>query len=110
MPYNYLVDKKIRENFDIDFKNAVLIIDEAHNIGGVCEEISSLDISESKLENIIREVTNLKHIFENREWNEKNLGKYIPFLKICLLFLITQNDIGDSLTSSLSSCTHIIGI
>jgi regulator of telomere elongation helicase 1 len=35
MPYNYLIDEKIRENFEIDYRNAVLIIDEAHNIGGV---------------------------------------------------------------------------
>ena len=30
MPYNYLVDPKIRENYKIDFENSVIIYDEAH--------------------------------------------------------------------------------
>jgi regulator of telomere elongation helicase 1 len=38
MPYNYLVDEKIRENFDINFQNTILIFDEAHNITSTCEE------------------------------------------------------------------------
>ena len=35
MPYNYLIDERIRENFDIDYKNCIIIIDEAHNINSV---------------------------------------------------------------------------
>lgn len=32
MPYNYLIDEKIRENFDIPYNNSIIIFDEAHNI------------------------------------------------------------------------------
>jgi regulator of telomere elongation helicase 1 len=32
MPYNYLIDEKIRENFDINFANSCIIFDEAHNV------------------------------------------------------------------------------
>jgi Rad3-related DNA helicase len=32
MPYNYLIDEKIRENFEISYDNAIIIFDEAHNI------------------------------------------------------------------------------
>jgi regulator of telomere elongation helicase 1 len=32
MPYNYLIDEKIRSNYDIKFENTLLIFDEAHNV------------------------------------------------------------------------------
>lgn len=32
MPYNYLIDEKIRENFKIAYENTILIFDEGHNI------------------------------------------------------------------------------
>ena len=38
MPYNYIIDEKIRENFDINFKNSIIIFDEAHNITQCCED------------------------------------------------------------------------
>jgi Rad3-related DNA helicase len=45
MPYNYLVDSKIRDNYKIEFSNSIIIIDEAHNIERVAEDVASFDIS-----------------------------------------------------------------
>jgi regulator of telomere elongation helicase 1 len=56
MPYNYLIDEKIRENFEIDYANSVIIIDEAHNIAGCCEEVASKTINESILHQCINEL------------------------------------------------------
>ena len=82
MPYNYLIDEKIRENFDINYSNSIVIVDEAHNVNSVCEEVASLDISDKKLDTIMFELTNLKSILENREFSEKKLGKiYVIYLK-----------------------------
>lgn len=44
MPYNYLIDEKIRENFDIAQANSIIIFDEAHNIAQVAEETASFEI------------------------------------------------------------------
>lgn len=44
MPYNYLLDEKIRENFKMDFDNSILIFDEGHNIPQVCEDAASFSI------------------------------------------------------------------
>jgi hypothetical protein len=32
MPYNYLVDSKIRKNLGLDLKNSIVILDEGHNV------------------------------------------------------------------------------
>jgi len=44
MPYNYLIDEKIRENYEIGFENAVLIFDEAHNVASAQEECNSFEL------------------------------------------------------------------
>lgn len=51
-PYNYLIDTKVRESTDISMENAIVIIDEAHNIEDVCRTAGSLEIT-SKLIDII---------------------------------------------------------
>jgi Rad3-related DNA helicase len=49
MPYNYLMDDESREGSNLDLTNAILIIDEAHNIKSFSEEISNFLISEETL-------------------------------------------------------------
>lgn len=68
MPYNYLIDEKIRENFKIDYANSVIIVDEAHNIAGSCEEVASKTISELVLDHCISEIDNL--YFEVEKFNK----------------------------------------
>jgi regulator of telomere elongation helicase 1 len=70
MPYNYLVDEKIRENFSINFENCVMIFDEAHNITSTCEDTSSFTVETKMLEQTITELTELqdqKHQCEDKE-------------------------------------------
>ena len=45
LPYNYLLDHKIRSSLDIDFNGAVVIFDEAHNVQKLCEETASVSIT-----------------------------------------------------------------
>jgi Rad3-related DNA helicase len=60
MPYNYLIEEKIRENFEIDYANSVIIIDEAHNISSVCEDTASQTIKESVLDRSVSELKKLQ--------------------------------------------------
>lgn len=76
MPYQYLIDEKIRENFEINYTNAVVIVDEAHNVGSVCEEVASLDLTDVKLEAILKELLVLKNGLENKEFNDSKFGKF----------------------------------
>jgi len=59
MPYNYLIDDKIRENFEISFKNSIIIFDEAHFITSSCEDVASFSIESTNLEKVIMELTEL---------------------------------------------------
>jgi regulator of telomere elongation helicase 1 len=45
MPYNYLLDSKIRKHQAIDLRNKVVLLDEAHNIEKICEDAASLQVS-----------------------------------------------------------------
>ena len=49
MPYNYLIDEKIRNTMNIDWVNSIIIIDEAHNIAQATEEITSFNLNEKTL-------------------------------------------------------------
>ncbi|XP_032074452.1 regulator of telomere elongation helicase 1 [Thamnophis elegans] len=45
MPYNYLLDSKNRKAHNLDLKGAVVILDEAHNVEQLCEEMASFDLT-----------------------------------------------------------------
>jgi regulator of telomere elongation helicase 1 len=59
MPYNYLIDEKIRENFDVPFENSVIIFDEAHNVAHCAEDVASFEIKSKLLLNTIIELEKL---------------------------------------------------
>ena len=59
MPYNYLIDEKIRQSFEIKYENAVIIFDEAHNIAPCSEEVTSFEIKTGYLEKCLIELHSL---------------------------------------------------
>jgi len=48
-PYNFLIDKLIREAAGIELKNNIIIFDEAHNIEDQCREAASFAVTTSLL-------------------------------------------------------------
>ncbi|KAK9916347.1 hypothetical protein WJX75_001590 [Coccomyxa subellipsoidea] len=57
MPYNYLVDAKIRSGIKmLRWDNAVLVFDEAHNVEGVCSDAASFDLTGALLATALQEV------------------------------------------------------
>jgi Rad3-related DNA helicase len=59
MPYNYVIDEKIRENLKLDFENSIIILDEAHNIKRICEEAASFEVHLGLLNGCLQELGNL---------------------------------------------------
>lgn len=71
MPYNYLIEEKMRESFNLELANTVLIFDEAHNISPASEECLSFELKASQLDNISKELGDLqdaKSQDDNKEW------------------------------------------
>ena len=50
MPYNYILDTKIRRRNSFEFRSKIIILDEAHNVEQVCKESSSHYLSLQKIE------------------------------------------------------------
>ncbi|KAG0216106.1 Fanconi anemia group J protein [Mortierella sp. GBA30] len=48
-PYSYLIDPQIRKAMDIDLDNAIVILDEAHNIEDAAREAGGLDVLDEDL-------------------------------------------------------------
>ena len=49
-PYNYIIDPHIRKSLDIELKNAIVIIDEAHNIEDTCRSVGSFELNSRTLD------------------------------------------------------------
>lgn len=62
MPYNYLLDPKILKAFKIDLNNAVVILDEAHNVEKVCEEAASIHFASSDITNCINDISHVMKV------------------------------------------------
>ena len=43
-PYNYVIDPTIRDQMNINLKNSILIVDEAHNIEQTCRDAATLNL------------------------------------------------------------------
>jgi len=43
VPYNYVLDPRLRAGLAVEWKNCVMIFDEAHNIEDVCADAASVD-------------------------------------------------------------------
>ncbi|XP_029468516.1 Fanconi anemia group J protein isoform X2 [Rhinatrema bivittatum] len=48
-PYNYLLDSQIRESMELNLKDQVVVLDEAHNIEDCCRESASFTVTEEEL-------------------------------------------------------------
>ena len=76
MPYNYLIDPKIRDNYKINFENSIIILDEAHNIEKVSEEVASFDLNMNLFNPILGELGALISNIEAMQSSESPAIKF----------------------------------
>eukprot|EP01060_Flectonema_neradi_P029740 TRINITY_DN4174_c0_g2_i1.p1 TRINITY_DN4174_c0_g2~~TRINITY_DN4174_c0_g2_i1.p1 ORF type:complete len:1006 (+),score=194.33 TRINITY_DN4174_c0_g2_i1:92-3019(+) len=56
MPYNYIIDPVIRKTLDIKLEEAIIIIDEAHNIADNISDSASFQVNTIQLANSVSEL------------------------------------------------------
>ena len=69
LPYNYLLDSSIRQTLKIEWKDSVVIFDEAHNLERVASDASSFSFSATEITSCISE---LKHILRKLQSEDEN--------------------------------------
>jgi len=68
LPYNYLLDSSIRATLKIDWRDAVCIFDEAHNLERVASDASSFSLSATEIAGCISE---LQHVLRKLQSEEE---------------------------------------
>jgi regulator of telomere elongation helicase 1 len=70
MPYNYILDPKIRNSYNIRLEKNILIFDEAHNLNNIAEESMSMSMSTATIGLCIKE---LKFVLEEMTNEEEEV-------------------------------------
>uniref|UniRef100_A0A0K0ERW9 Helicase ATP-binding domain-containing protein n=2 Tax=Strongyloides stercoralis TaxID=6248 RepID=A0A0K0ERW9_STRER len=106
LPYNYILDPKLRAAQKIDLSGNVIIFDEAHNLESICEESSSINFTSTDISLCLKECKGVMELYlcieetvrdemDNTElgFGEVNLEKKFPFEKndCAQLLLLLQN-------------------
>ena len=70
LPYNYVLDPKFLKSATLKLENAVVILDEAHNVEKVCQDAASVEIASSDIATCIEDVQYImKQLDENASVN-----------------------------------------
>uniref|UniRef100_A0A6G1SHA2 DNA 5'-3' helicase n=1 Tax=Aceria tosichella TaxID=561515 RepID=A0A6G1SHA2_9ACAR len=55
-PYNYILDPNIRSAMQINLRNSIIILDEAHNIEDICRDSASFVINTQQIDEILANI------------------------------------------------------
>jgi Fanconi anemia group J protein len=61
-PYNYLLDPLIRPSMQIQLDNAIVILDEAHNIEDMAREVAGCEVTNGHLKSMLQEIDHLHQL------------------------------------------------
>jgi Fanconi anemia group J protein len=85
-PYNYIIDPKIRSSMNINLKNSIVIVDEAHNTEDACRESTTFQISKFQIQSCIDELNKIIDSTIYEDGDTKNAAIY--FIKVVNIIAI----------------------
>ncbi|UMM13126.1 hypothetical protein L5515_001560 [Caenorhabditis briggsae] len=71
LPYNYIIDPKMRRRYKLDLKNSIVIFDEAHNLESICESNASAELSSTSIALCIEELKKVLALLVEEEENAR---------------------------------------
>lgn len=82
LPYNYLFDAGIRKAQGLEISNSIVIVDEAHNVEGVCCDSCSFDLDINTLDQCVLECEILINLIGSKiDYKSERFGReYFVFL------------------------------
>ena len=54
LPYEYLLQRDLRQSLQLNLKESIIIFDEAHNIDAKCEDVLSFEIQIEEFWDVFR--------------------------------------------------------
>lgn len=93
LPYQMLLHKKTREQLDINIKDSIVIIDEAHNLLDTIASIHSAEITADQLQRVHQQLSAYKTKYFDR-FSTKNLLRLNQLISIASRFakFMTKSD------------------
>lgn len=73
IPYNYLIDKTLRDQVELSLKDSIIIFDEGHNIESYCEELYTFELS---VHDLFQTYQHLNQIWLDLQAEEHTLSEY----------------------------------
>uniref|UniRef100_A0A8R1E3J8 DNA helicase n=1 Tax=Caenorhabditis japonica TaxID=281687 RepID=A0A8R1E3J8_CAEJA len=67
LPYNYVIDPKMRRRHKLDLKNSIVIFDEAHNLESICESNASAELTSTTIAMCIEELKKVLALLVDEE-------------------------------------------
>lgn len=64
MPYNYLLDTKLLKSFKLNLNDAIVILDEGHNVEKMCEDAASVSISSRDIALCCEDITHIMEMLD----------------------------------------------
>jgi regulator of telomere elongation helicase 1 len=106
VPYNYLFDKDARSSTlaDVQWENAVLIFDEAHNLESFASESASFDLSSVDIAGCINEVSRVIGYFQVMPEMEDGV-KMENLIRLKSIFLQFENYLDNQIPATGGSFT-----
>lgn len=49
LPYQYLLDKRLRASLNFELKGSIVVFDEAHNIDKMCEDVAGFEVKSNDI-------------------------------------------------------------